>query len=277
MKLTLGFSPCPNDTFMMDAMIHHKIDTAEFEFNLIIEDVEELNQKALQGDLDITKLSYHTFLHTNDKYRLLDAGSALGHGVGPLLIANEQLKEEQILEGPVALPGEWTTAHWLFSLRYPSCNNKSFMIFSDVERAVKNGEVAAGVIIHENRFTYGERGFTKLIDLGEYWEEQTSMLIPLGGIAIHKRIPEILQRKINSILKASIAYAFDNPESSHDFVSKYAQEMNPEVMQKHIDLYVNKYSLSLGVEGRKAVKALFEMSVTAGLIQSYDPNYSVSI
>ncbi len=276
MKLTLGFSPCPNDTFMMDALVHHKIDTAGLEFELVIEDVEQLNQRALQGDLDITKLSYHAFLHTTKHYQLLDAGSALGHGVGPLLIANRELSDKQIIDGPIALPGEWTTAHWLFSLRYPDALNKNQMIFSDVEQAVKTGDAVAGVIIHENRFTYADRGFVKLLDLGEFWESHSNLPIPLGGIAVHKRLAPATQKQINVLLRNSIAFAFQNPNSSREFVARHAQEMDPDVMQKHIDLYVNDFSLSLGADGRDAVDLLFTNSQKAGLIEGYDPNYLVT-
>jgi 1,4-dihydroxy-6-naphthoate synthase len=275
MRLRIGFSPCPNDTFMMDALVHHKISTGGIEFDLVMEDVENLNERAFNGDLDVTKLSYHAFLHLTDLYQLLNAGSALGFGVGPLLIAKKHLSEKDIFNGPIALPGKWTTAHWLFSLAYPKTSNKKFLIFSDIEAAVANDMAIAGVIIHENRFTYAERGFVKLMDLGQYWEQKTQLPIPLGGIAVKRGLSHDIKHQLNNSLRDSIAFAFRYPKDSIDFVRKHAQEMEDEIMRKHIALYVNDFSLDLQEKGRSSISKMFELSKEKGLIQNFRSDYFV--
>lgn len=272
-QLSFGFSPCPNDTFMIDAMLHEKLEASNYSFEPVIEDVEELNERALRGELDLTKLSYHAFMHVTDKYQMLPAGSALGFGVGPLLIAKKHLSENEIEQARIALPGKWTTANWLFSLRYPAAENKVDMLFSEIEGAVASGAVDAGVIIHENRFTYAERGFTRIIDLGTYWEDQTKLPIPLGGIAIRKSLSLETKKDIARVLKSSIQYAFDHPGTGSDFIRAHAQEMAPDVLKKHIELYVNAFSLDLGGLGRKAVRKMFELSVQQGLIENQSADY----
>lgn len=257
MKLTLGFSPCPNDTFMFDALVHHKIDTEGLKFDVILEDVETLNLMALEKKLDITKLSFNAFLHVATDYKLLQSGSALGKNCGPLLISKSKDSSFDS-NSKVAIPGKYTTANSLFRLAFPNCMNTTEIVFSDIEDAVLNGSVDAGVIIHENRFTYEEKGLEKVMDLGEYWEKQTQLPIPLGGIAVSRKISPEIQQKIQRVLKRSILYAFQNPKSSEQYVCKYAQEMNYEVMQKHIELYVNEYSVELGDKGREAIRYLFE-------------------
>ena len=273
MSLSFGFSPCPNDTFIVDAMLHHKIATSGYRFSPVIEDVEDLNERAFRGELDITKLSYHSFLHLTDTYQMLSSGSALGFGVGPLLIAKNALTDDEINTGRVALPGKWTTAHWLFSLRYPEAVNKSFMLFSDIEKAVAEDRVIAGVIIHENRFTYADRGFVKIIDLGAHWEGTTGLPIPLGGIAVKRSMDDKVKREILQLIKASIGYAYQNPGSASDFIHHHAQEMDPTVLRKHIDLYVNAYSLDLKSEGKEAIRKMFELSAGKGIIKGYQPDY----
>jgi 1,4-dihydroxy-6-naphthoate synthase len=270
MKLTLGFSPCPNDTFIFDALIHHKIDTEGLEFEVFFDDVETLNQKAVNGDLDITKLSFHAFAHVAEKYALLDSGSALGFGVGPLLICK---KEELLQPGAlnntnlkVAIPGKLTTANFLLGIAYPELTNKVLTVFSDIENAVLTGEVDMGLIIHENRFTYAERGLHKIVDLGSFWENLTGCAIPLGGIVINRNLDAEIQQKVNRILRKSVEFAFANPKSGLSFIREHAQEMEEAVMYKHIELYVNQYSLDLGVEGRKAIDILFDMAQQKGLI-----------
>lgn len=195
MKLTLGFSPCPNDTFIFDALVNKKIDTDGFEFDIFLEDVQTLNQWALQQKLDITKISYGVFPLLTDNYNLLDAGGALGKGVGPLLISKKQFPFSEINNCKIAIPGKNTTAHLLFSLAFPEAVKKEFMIFSAIEYAVLNGNVDCGVIIHENRFTYQQKGLIKIMDLGEYWEEKTSCPIPLGGIVMKKSYETEIQKK----------------------------------------------------------------------------------
>ena len=266
MKLSLGFSPCPNDTFLFYALVHRLVDMEGLEFEIIMEDVEALNQKAFKGQLDITKLSYHAYTKVLPQYLLLDAGSALGNNCGPLLIAKERLSPEQIEAGPIGIPGENTTANFLLSLAYPNALNKKEMLFSDIESAVLRGDIAAGLIIHENRFTYQDKGLLKLIDLGEFWENSTRMPIPLGGICIRRDLPLALQQKVNRVIRRSVQYAFAQPAATKTYVSQYAQEMSEEVMFQHIDLYVNHFTENLGEEGRNAVQALFNKAQEKGII-----------
>jgi 1,4-dihydroxy-6-naphthoate synthase len=269
MKLTLGFSPCPNDTFIFDALIHHKIDTEGLEFEVFFDDVETLNKKAFNSTLDITKLSYHAFAYVADKYALLDSGSALGFGVGPLLITKQADIEKQkanIANLKIGIPGKYTTANFLLGLAFPEAQNKQIMVFSEIEDALLNDQIDIGLIIHENRFTYQDKGLHKIIDLGDYWEKQTGCAIPLGGIVIKRELPMDVQLKVNRVIKRSVEYAFANPKSGLDFIRQHSQEMSEEVMYKHIDLYVNKYSVELGVEGRKAIQLLFDKALQNNII-----------
>ncbi|OOQ57607.1 menaquinone biosynthesis family protein [Mucilaginibacter pedocola] len=271
MKLTIGFSPCPNDTFIFDALIHHKIDTEGLEFEVFYDDVETLNQKAFRGELDITKLSYHAFAYAADKYILLDAGSALGFGVGPMLISKTPFSVSELEQNSslkIGIPGKYTTANFLLGLAFPEATNKQELVFSDIENAVLDGRVDLGLIIHENRFTYQDKGLHKVIDLGDYWEKRTGCAIPLGGIVANRNLPEDVQHKINRVLKRSVEFAFANPKSGLEYIRSHAQEMSEEVMYKHIDLYVNKFSVDLGLEGKKAVKLLFDTALEKGIIPS---------
>jgi len=272
MTLSLGFSPCPNDTFIFDALIHHKIDTEGLDFEVSYDDVETLNQKAFRGELDITKLSYHAFAYVADSYVLLDSGSALGFGVGPMLICkgdSEKLRLE--LEKPdtqlkIGIPGKYTTANFLLGLAFPEALNKQELVFSDIENAVLDGRVDVGLIIHENRFTYQDKGLKKIIDLGDFWEKETGLAIPLGGIVANRTLPLDVQHKINRVLRRSVEFAFSNPKSGLEYIRSHAQEMSEEVMYKHIDLYVNKYSVELGEEGKKAIKLLFDTATEKNVI-----------
>jgi 1,4-dihydroxy-6-naphthoate synthase len=274
MTLTLGFSPCPNDTFIFDALVNRKIDTEGLDFDVRLEDVETLNQWALRGQLDVSKISYGVLPLVMDRYRLLDAGGALGKGVGPLLISKQQLPLTDIVAAKTAIPGERTTAHLLFSLAFPTARNKRFMIFSDIEDAVLSGKVDCGVIIHENRFTYRQKGLTKLLDLGEFWEKETGAPIPLGGIIFRRdqaapanhasapdglTSPENLAAKVNRLIRKSLEYAFAHYPTLPDYVKSHAQEMDETVMRQHIDLYVNNYSLTLGPDGENAIHTLFRI------------------
>jgi 1,4-dihydroxy-6-naphthoate synthase len=260
MKLTLGFSPCPNDTFIFDALVNKKIDTDELEFEEILEDVEILNQWAYEERLDITKLSFPSFFSNADKYVLMNSGAALGKGVGPILISKkENVTDDEVINSLIALPGENTTANLLFSFAYPDARNKTFMRFHIIEDAVLSEQAALGVIIHENRFTYQQRGLNKVKDLGEYWEEKINMPIPLGGIAIKKSVDEQIISKVDALIRKSIEYAFSNYPLIPGFVKIHSQEMSEEVMRQHIELYVNNYSIDLGEEGKKAIRTLFDI------------------
>ncbi len=261
MEISLGFSPCPNDTFIFDALVNKKIDTEGLDFSVHLEDVQTLNDWAISGKLDVSKISYGVLPLLLDKYKLLSSGGALGKGVGPLLIAGKEIDDlkSAIASMQVAIPGKNTTAHLLFSMAFPQATNKTFLVFNQVEDAVLSGQVDAGVIIHENRFTYQDKGLVKLIDLGNYWEEQTNAPIPLGGIVIRKTMEAELGKRVDSLIKKSVAYAFKNYPAITDYVRLQAQEMNEDVMRKHIDLYVNEYSTDLGESGRKAVQQLMNL------------------
>lgn len=261
MKLTLGFSPCPNDTFIFDALVNKKIDTGEFEFDVVLADVETLNQWAMEGKLDITKLSFPAFFKSLTNYTLLNAGSALGKGVGPLLITDsvQEITPEEINQASIALPGANTTANLLFSFAYPDAKDKKFMVFSAIEDALLNKEADLGVIIHENRFTYRQKGLYKVKDLGEYWEQRMELPLPLGGIAINQSIKRSAALKINELIRKSLEFAFKEYPAIPDYVKQHSQEMSEDVMRQHIDLYVNNYSLDLGDEGRQAIEALHEV------------------
>lgn len=283
MKLTLGFSPCPNDTFIFDALIHHKIDTEGLDFEVFFDDVETLNQKAFRGELDVTKLSYHAFAYVTDQYVLLDAGSALGFGVGPLLICkNEKLLDREYIKSQIqnlkiAIPGKYTTANFLLSLAFPEGKNKTEVLFSEIENQVINGEKDLGLIIHENRFTYQDKGLHKIMDLGDFWERETGCAIPLGGIVANRKLPEEIQHKINRVLRKSVEFAFANPKSGLEFIRQHSQEMSEEVMYKHIDLYVNQYSINLGEEGRKAIRILFDKALQLGVIPEVENELFLSV
>jgi 1,4-dihydroxy-6-naphthoate synthase len=268
MRLTLGFSPCPNDCFMFDAMVHRRIDLEGLEFDVRMADIEALNASAFAGQIDVTKLSFHAYAYCIGNYVLLDAGSALGRNCGPLLIAKREISRDEVAAGDlqIAIPGKYTTANFLLSLAFPRATRKSQLLFSDIEGAVLDGTMDAGLIIHENRFTYGAKGLKKIIDLGEYWESETGAAIPLGGIVINRALPEDVQRRVNRVMRRSVEYAFANRMASLSFVRANAQEMSEDVMYQHIDLYVNEYSVDLGDEGRRAVEVLFERARGVGVI-----------
>ncbi len=262
MKLSLGISPCPNDTYVFDAMIHGKIDTEGLEFMPRLEDVETLNHLAIEGTLDITKVSYGVVFQLLEQYRILEAGGALGKGVAPLFTSKNftQVGEIDAANIRVALPGVNTTAHLLFSLAFPEIQNKIFVPFHVIEDMVLNGDVDAGVIIHENRFTYQLKGLNKLSDLGDVWEKRTGAPIPLGGILVRHSFDLDLSTKINRVINRSLAFANEHSYALPSFVTENAKEMSEEVMRNHISLYVNEFSLALGTEGRQAVEQLIRAS-----------------
>ena len=293
MKLTLGYSPCPNDTFIFDALVNKKINCGDLEFDAVLEDVETLNEWSFKGKLDITKLSYPAFFQNLDKYVLLTSGAALGKGVGPILVSKSDpdsfrvgSRKSEVENSTIALPGKNTTANLLFSFAYPGANNKIHMRFDNIENFVlesnskvtssgQDVEVAVqsklGVIIHENRFTYRQKGLYKVTDLGEYWEEKMNTPIPLGGIAIKRAIENELRMKVDKLIRKSIEYAFSNYPQIPDHVRQYSQEMSEDVMRQHIELYVNNFSIDLGVDGKNAIKTLYDVATTqlpVGSIQS---------
>jgi 1,4-dihydroxy-6-naphthoate synthase len=266
MNLTLGFSTCPNDTFIFDAMIHGRIDTEGLDFSVTMADVEELNNLAFKGNIDVTKLSYHAFTTIADSYVLLNSGSALGYKNGPLLISRHKIYPDEVSDLKIAIPGKNTTANLLLSIAYPDVKLKKEYLFSLIEEVVLSGEMDAGLIIHENRFTYQKKGLKKIADLGEYWESMTGMPIPLGGIVVNRNLSAEIQQKVNRVMKRSVEFAFENPKVSYPFVRQHAQEMDDSVMQNHIDLYVNDFTRDLGITGRKAVETLYLEAYKKGIL-----------
>lgn len=260
MKYTLGFSPCPNDTFIFDALVNGKIDTGNFNFEVIMEDVETLNRMALSEELDISKISYGVLSRILPLYKVLNAGSALGMGVGPLLVTSRPTTTGEINDMSVAIPGMNTTAHMLFSIAFPEAKKKKFMLFSSIEDAVIRGEVDAGVIIHENRFTYQQKGLHQVLDLGDYWERHTGGPIPLGGIVMNRKYDHRTMEEVNRLIMESLLHARRNYPELTDFVKNNSQEIEEGVMRQHIDLYVNDYSVDLGQKGRAAVWQLLEVA-----------------
>ena len=267
MKLTLGFSPCPNDCFIFDALVHKRIDTEGLEFDVQLLDVETLNRKAMKAELDVTKLSFHAYGYVLKDYILLRSGSALGFNCGPLLVAKKKVDDLSEIR-TVAIPGRFTTANFLLTIALPATSGKREYLFSDIEEAVLKEEVDAGLIIHENRFTYEQKGLVKVMDLGEYWETLIHAPIPLGGIMGRRSFNGELLQKINAVIRRSVEYAFANPDASSDYVKEHAQAMDAEVIKKHIDLYVNRFSLDLGTEGRTAVELMFAKAAETGLFRS---------
>ncbi len=268
MTLSLGFSPCPNDCFMFDAIVNKRIDLEGLDFSERLADVEALNTSAFAGEADVTKLSYHAYAYCIGNYVLLDAGSALGRNCGPLLISKRPITQDEAAGGSlsIVIPGQYTTANFLLGLAFPLAKNTTELVFSAIEPALLNDQFDAGLIIHENRFTYEAKGLKKIIDLGEFWEGETGAPIPLGGIVIKRSLPDEIKQRVNRVLRRSVEYAFAHRAASLDYVRAHAQEMSDEVMYKHIDLYVNEYSVDLGPEGRRAVELLFVKAAATGII-----------
>jgi 1,4-dihydroxy-6-naphthoate synthase len=270
LTIDIGFSPCPNDTFIFDALVNHKIDTKGFDFKLHLEDVQTLNEWAIEGKLPYSKISYGVWPKLKNRYQLLESGGALGKGVGPLLIYKE---DPANLSGKpdattmrVAVPGMDTTAHLLFSLAFPNVTNKVFLVFNEIEEAVLSGKVDAGVIIHENRFTYAERGLSKWMDLGHFFETSFNAPIPLGGIIARKDQPQVEIKLMDALIQESVEYAFKNSyEQLPEFVTAHSQEMSEQVMRQHINLYVNDFSIQMGEVGKNAIKKLEEVYAQLGL------------
>lgn len=266
MKLTLGFSSCPNDTFIFDAMVHGRIDTEGLEFDYSMADVEELNKKAFSGEIDITKMSTHAYAYAANNYQILDSGSALGYRNGPLLISSRIIDLSDLADASIAIPGKYTTANLLFSIAWPGSKNKIEFLFSDIEDALLANKVDAGLIIHETRFTYHKRGFHKIADMGEYWEKLTGLPIPLGTIVINRKITDDVAQKVNRIIRRSLDYAYHDSFASYDFVAGNAKEMDSTVMNNHIKLYVNEYTLDLGSKGKEAINELYRIASEKGII-----------
>jgi len=271
MPLTIGFSPCPNDTHIFYGLVHGKVDLGELEFAPpVLEDVETLNEWAMAGRLDVTKLSFHALGHVLDRYVLLNVGAALGRGCGPLLVSGEPCDDLGDLAGArIAIPGKYTTAALLMRLFAPECGQLVPMRFDAIMPAIKAGRVAAGVIIHESRFTYAGEGLFLVRDLGDWWEETTGRPIPLGGIAARRSLGRERLRLIEGAVRASVAWSFAHPDQGLAYVRAHAQELDDRVVAAHIGLYVNRSSLDLGAEGIGAVRAFLARGVREGILPEY--------
>jgi 1,4-dihydroxy-6-naphthoate synthase len=265
--ITLGYSPCPNDTFIFYGLVHNRIEGAPA-FREVLEDIDTLNRLAVQSKLDTTKISFHAFAHLRETYCLLHSGGALGRGCGPLVISKEPVAPSDLAGKRVAIPGELTTAALLLRLHSPDLTDFVVKPFHEIMSACRSGAVDAGVIIHESRFTYPEYGLTQVIDLGEWWEESTGHPIPLGGILARRNLGEDLVNRIDASLKASVEYAYDHPDIVKPYIRDHAQEMDEAVMQQHIDLYVNDYTIDYGKDGEAAISDLLDRAQSAGIVPS---------
>ena len=271
MKLSLGFSPCPNDTFIFYALVHGLIDTGNLSYKEpLLEDVEMLNSWAMEKRLDVTKLSFHAMGHLLDEYCILSSGSALGRGCGPMLIAETALPVNTLKKKKIAIPGKLTTAALLLKMFLPENSQLVEMRFDRIMAAIKEGSVDAGVIIHESRFTYEEQGLICLQDLGQWWEDTTGMPIPLGCIAARRSLGAEKLAQIDAQIRASVDYAFAHPDSCLPYIASHSQETEAEVVRNHIELYVNDFSKALGSEGKNAVEMLFERGRASGALPHSD-------
>jgi 5,8-dihydroxy-2-naphthoate synthase len=263
--IKIGFSPCPNDTFIFDALLHGKIDTGGFNFEPIIADVEELNRMAVDKVLDFTKLSYGAYAHVSRNYRIMNAGSALGAGTGPILVAKRPINLENSLVS-IGIPGNHTTANLLLTILFPELTNKDEFLYSEISEAVVDEIIDTGLLIHEGRFTYSKKGLLKLVDLGDIWEQKTNMPIPLGCIAASRSLDTEIVKSVDDLIKKSIEFAQNNPDTGREFIKYHAQELDDEVIDEHIALYVNNYSLALGKEGKKIVEFMLNKGIEVGLL-----------
>ena len=269
--LSLGFSPCPNDTFIFHALVHGLVEAEGLRFFERLEDVEMLNRLALLGQLDVTKVSYGAAPRLLQEYVLLRSGGALGRGCGPLLVAREPLSREQLANRWIAIPGHHTTANLLLRLYAPEARAPVEIRYCQIMPAVARGEVDAGLIIHESRFTYPDHGLVCVVDLGEWWEQTTGLPIPLGGIMARRGLGEGTIRRVDDAIRRSVEYAFAHPEASRDYVRAHAQEMDDDVARQHVELYVNRFSADVGEEGERAIRELFDRAARAGIIREKHP------
>lgn len=271
-NLTLGFSPCPNDTYIFHALVHGLVPCPGIAFHERLEDVETLNALILAGELDVSKVSYHLLGHVRDRYCLLSAGGALGRGCGPLIVASPGTTLAELAGKPIAVPGRYTTACLLLRLFDPSLANLLFVPFHEIMGMIEAGAVAAGVIIHESRFTYREQGLVQLLDLGAWWEETTGCPIPLGGIVARRSLGGETIKTIDAAIRASLLHARNNPRAALPYIRGHAQEMDDEVCAAHIGLYVNEFSLDLAEEGRRAVTTLLRLAEERGVMPRFEGN-----
>lgn len=270
--ITLGFSPCPNDTFVFHALVHDRIPGSSVKVHPRLEDVETLNQLAFDGVLDVTKVSFGALPYLLDDYVLLRSGGALGRGCGPLIVSRELIAVDALGDATIAIPGRYTTANLLFRLFCPEAAPGQERQYDEIMPAVEQGEVDAGLIIHESRFTYPDHGLRKVVDLGEWWEESTGSPIPLGAIVAHRRLGQERIDAIESAIRESVQMAFDDPSATDDYVREHAQELSAEVMRSHIELYVNEFSVEIGESGERAIGELFARGQQAGILPMEHPD-----
>jgi 1,4-dihydroxy-6-naphthoate synthase len=265
MKLTLAFSPCPNDTFIFYALVNHKIDCGDLQFIVDYQDIENLNRKAFDGEYDISKISFFSYPKISDRYQILNSGGALGYRNGPLVISKRKIYPDELKEAVIAIPGKNTTANLLFSILFPEVNKKKEYLFSDIEEALLSDEVDAGLIIHETRFTFEDKGLNKIADLGELWEKRTQGPVPLGGIVIRREFNQDLKQRINQLIKESLLYAQKNTKECMPYVKKHSQNVNDDIILQHIMLYVNEFSVDFSEVGKKAIKNLYDEASKEGI------------
>ena len=265
--LTLGFSPCPNDTYIFNALVHGMVKIPGYDVHEQLHDVETLNRMAFADELDVTKLSFFAWLKVQSRYELISSGGALGFGCGPVVIARKAMDPGELSDCRVVLPGEWTTAHLLFRLWAPQAGRRIFAPYDRIFETIENGEADCGVIIHESRFTFREMGFVQIMDLGAWWEEQTGLPIPLGGIGVHKRLGRDTVLAVESAIRRSITLARQDPAATLPYIRRHAQEMTAEVLEAHIQTFVNEFSVDLGPLGREAVRGLEEKARRGGVIR----------
>jgi 1,4-dihydroxy-6-naphthoate synthase len=265
-NLTLGISTCPNDTFVFDAWINNRIKDAP-SVSCSLKDISELNRLAMNTGMDVIKVSFFAYGFIKEKYRLLNAGGALGRGCGPLVVVRPGISDLKSRDIRIALPGELTTANLLFSLYQPKIKNKIYMKFDEIMPAVANNEVDAGVVIHEGRFTFDNYGLLLFEDLGAWWEKKTGFPVPLGAIVAKKTLGNDMIKSAESCIRQSLKMAWDAPEIPMPFMRKFAGEMDDNVLRSHVDLYVNDFTFDFGEEGKKAIDLLFEMAKERGLFE----------
>ncbi len=266
-NISLGYSPCPNDTFIFYALVHGKIDTGDLRFREALDDVETLNRMAGRSELDVTKISFHAFGHLRETYCMLRSGAAMGKGCGPLVVSKKYRQIEDLKGKRIAVPGRLTTAFLLLQLVAPYLKEQVIeMPFDRIVNAVRNDEVDAGLIIHESRFTFQAAGLQQVADLGEWWERETGMIIPLGGIIARRSLGGVLIHAIEKLVRNSLEYAFKNSAAPKSYIKKHSQEIQDSVIEQHIALYVNSYSLDIGDDGINAIERLFRMAEEKGII-----------
>jgi 1,4-dihydroxy-6-naphthoate synthase len=273
-NLTLGYSPCPNDTFIFYPLVHGLVASPGLGFRERLEDVETLNRLALSGELEISKISFHLLGFIRPDYCLLRSGGALGRGCGPLVVSKRLGGMDELKGKRIAAPGRYTTACLLLRLYDPGLDNIVFLPFHEIMGAVASGSVDAGVIIHESRFTYPDYGLTRLLDLGEWWERDTGHPIPLGGIVAKRSLGRETIKTVEGLIRSSVEYGFAHPGKADSYIRAHSQEMSEEVCAAHIRLYVNSFSIDLGGEGEAAVNTLMTRAEAAGLIPRFEGGIS---